>query len=223
MTNVNGKDFKYLGKPRRLVEGAEKVTGVAKYVGDINLPNMVYARPVLSPYAHANILSIDTSEAINMPGVVAVLTAEDLPTKDKVIASRNSAVLAKGKVHWRGQPVAVVVAESEMQAADAVDMIFVDYDPLPAVIDLAASMEEGSDLVWPNGLPKAEVDLSAAHSGVDQGESEEVQLPPNVFDSNTHERGDVAHHERVECVITQSRIQHAVEYLRLEGREPEHA
>ena len=54
-----------------------------------------------------------------------------------------------------------------MQAADAVDMIFVDYDPLPAVIDLAASMEEGSDLVWPNGLPKAEVDLSAAHSGVD--------------------------------------------------------
>ena len=191
MTNVNGKDFKYLGKPRRLVEGAEKVTGMAQYVGDLQLPGMVYARPVLSPYAHANILSIDTSDAAEMPGVIAVLTAEDLPTKDKVIASRNSAILAKGKVHWRGQPVAVIVALSEAEAADAVDYVYVDYDPLPPVIDLVAGMQEGSDLVWPDGLPKAEVDLSAAHSGVDQGESEAEVLPPNVFDSTTHERGDV--------------------------------
>ncbi|MCB0020745.1 MAG: hypothetical protein KDE09_23285, partial [Anaerolineales bacterium] len=148
MSNKNGKEFKYLGKPRRLVEGAEKVSGHAKYAADLTLPGMVYARPILSPYAHAEILSVDKSEAEGMPGVIAVLTAEDLPTRDKLIASRNSAILAKGKVHWRGQPVAVVVANSEAEAADAVDMVFIDYEPLPAAVDLAASITEGSPLVW---------------------------------------------------------------------------
>ena len=202
MSNENGKEFKYLGKPRRLVEGAEKVSGHARYTADLTLPGMVYARPILSPYAHAEILSVDKSEAEGMPGVIAVLTAEDLPTRDKLIASRNSAILAKGKVHWRGQPVAVVVAQTEAEAADAVDMVFVDYEPLPAAVDLAASITEGTPLVWPNGLPKPEVDLSAAHSGVDKGEGAEVKLPPNVFDSAVHERGDIeAGFAAADCIV----------------------
>ena len=74
---------------------------------------MLHARPVLSPYAHAKIVSIDTAAARQMPGVVAVLAAGDLPTKDRAINSRHSAVLARDKVYFRGQPVVVVVAESE--------------------------------------------------------------------------------------------------------------
>ena len=109
--------YKYVGKRRRLVEGFDKVTGMAEYVGDLVVPRMLYGRPILSPYAHANIVSVDKSAAEAMPGVVAVLTADDLPTKDYMITSRNSAVLAKGKVLFVGQPVVVVVAESESEAA----------------------------------------------------------------------------------------------------------
>src|SRR5689334_21816864 len=110
--------YQVLGKGRKAIDGMEKVTGRARYVADINLPGMLYARSVLSPYAHAKIVSIDASKAKEMPGIVAVLTAQDLPTRDRAINSRHSAVLAKDKVFFRGQPVVVVVGESESAAQD---------------------------------------------------------------------------------------------------------
>ena len=67
--------YRFLGKGHKLVEGLEKVTGRARYVADVRLPGMVYARPLLSPYAHAKIVSVDKSMAETMPGVVAVFTA----------------------------------------------------------------------------------------------------------------------------------------------------
>jgi CO/xanthine dehydrogenase Mo-binding subunit len=191
MTKTNDSTFKYLGKPHKLVEGEEKVTGHVRYTADLHLPGMVYGRLIFSPYAHANIISIDKAEAESMPGVVAVLRAADLPTRDKVIASRNSAILAKEKVVWQGQPVAIVVAESDAAAADAAELVFVDYEPLPAVVDLQAAMSEGSPLVWPNGLPSAEADLSAAHANVDKGEEVEERLPPNAFEKQHFKRGDI--------------------------------
>ncbi len=192
MTTSDKSMFKYLGKPRKLVEGDIKVTGHVKYAADLKLPNMLYMRPVLSQYAHAKILDIDKSAAEEMPGVVGVFTADDLPTKDKQITSRNSAILAKETVHWRGQPVAVVVAESELQATDAAEMVFVDYEPLTPVIDLMAAIEADAPLVWPHGLPSAENDLSSAHANVEKGESTGSTLPPNVYDSAHYGRGDCA-------------------------------
>ena len=158
--------YEYLGKGRKIIDGKEKVTGWVRYAADVNLPGMLYVRPVLSPYAHAKILSIDTSEAEQVPGVVAVLTAQDLPTKDKVIASRNSAVLAKGEVLFRGQPVVAVVAENETAAQDGADLVMIEYDPLTPVVDIAQAIKEGAPEVWPNGLPKDEVDLTAQHAAV---------------------------------------------------------
>jgi len=191
MSQSTKTEFKYLGKPRKLVEGAEKVTGHARYVADLKLPGMLHARPVLSPYAHARIQSIDKSMAEAVPGVVAVLTASDLPTRDKVIASRNSAILAKEKVLWRGQPVAVVVAETDNAAADAAELVLVDYQPLPAAVDVLKAMLPDAPIIWPTGLPSPDSDLSAAHANVEKAEGMEEKLPPNVFETSHQGRGDV--------------------------------
>lgn len=182
--------YKYLGKPRKLVEGLEKVTGHAHYSADLNLPGMLYARPILSPYAHGSIQSIDKSAAEAVPGVHAVLTAEDLVTKDALIASRNSAILAKERVLWRGQPVAVVIAESETIAQDAADLVVIDYEPLPAVIDIEEAIQPDAPTIWPHGLPEEESDLTAAH-GDTVAKEVTHDRPNNVHAVNHFERGNV--------------------------------
>src|SRR5687768_17494393 len=118
--------YEYLGKGRKIIDGKEKVTGRARFTADIVLPRMLYVRPVLSPYAHARIVSIDKSEAEKVPGVVAVLTAQDLPTRDKLIASRNTAILAKDEVLFRGQPVVAVVGETADAAQDGAELVTIE-------------------------------------------------------------------------------------------------
>jgi CO/xanthine dehydrogenase Mo-binding subunit len=196
--------YEYLGKGRKIIDGKEKVTGWVRYAADVNLPGMLYVRPVLSPYAHAKILSIDISEAEQVPGVVAVLTAQDLPTKDKVIASRNSAVLAKGEVLFRGQPVVAVVAENETAAQYGADLVMIEYEPLTPVVDIAQAIKEDAPEVWPNGLPKDEVDLTAQHAAVDKEVEEEQEAAPNnVHNENHFKRGDVEQGFREADVIVE--------------------
>ncbi len=191
MSQTNG-EYKYLGKPRPLVEGRQKVMGRAQYVSDIQLPRMLYARPLLSPYAHAKITEIDKSEAETIEGVVAVLTAEDLPTHDRVITSRTSSILAKGETLWVGQPVAVVVAESDAIATDALEMVFIDYDPLPAVVDMDEAIKPDSPQIWPHGLPKEEMDMASLHGEVVKGDEEdEKEKFNNVHAENHFSYGDL--------------------------------
>lgn len=185
-------EYQYLGKGRRLVEGLDKVTGRACYAGDVVLPGMLYARLVLSPYAHAKIVSIDKSAAAQMPGVVAVLTAADLPTRDRVIASRNSAVLAKERVLFRGQPVAVVIGETPAAAQDGTDAVAIDYEPLPVVADMLQAMAPDASLIWPDGLPRDEVDVTAAHGDVKTEAEPLARVPSNVHAEEHFKRGDVA-------------------------------
>lgn len=183
--------YEHLGKGRKLLEGQEKVTGQVRYAADVSLPNMLYARPVLSPYAHASIVSVDTSEAEQVPGVIVILTAQDLPTRDKIIASRNSAILAKERVLFRGQPVVVVVAETETAAQDAADLVYIDYEALTPVIDLAGAIADDAPTVWPDGLPKDEVDLTEQHAAVDKDSKQEMEKPNNVHNETHFARGDV--------------------------------
>ncbi len=185
-------DYKYIGKPRKLVEGLEKVTGVAQFGADLNLPNMVYAQLVLSPYAHAKILSVDIGGAQAMPGVLGVFRGEDVNPTGRPITSRVNATLARDKVIWRGQPVVAVVATSAQLAADAAEMVVVEYDPLPAIADLAAATHPDSPTVWENGLPKDEEDMADLHGGSADGDAEAVKLPNNVYADNHFSRGDVA-------------------------------
>ena len=125
-------------------DGPDKVTGRARYAGDQPALGLLYARLVTSPYAHARILGIDTAEALSLPGVVAVFTAETLGMAQANSASRAQSPLARQEVLWCGHPVAVVVGETEAAAEDGVNAVEVDYDPLPAAIEPEAAARPGA-------------------------------------------------------------------------------
>jgi CO/xanthine dehydrogenase Mo-binding subunit len=126
--------------PRR--DAWEKVTGRARYAVDAVLPNMAHAAVVRSERAHAYITGIDRAGAEAAPGVIAVVVAEDLGDLGRRFGHivPDHAILAEGKVRYYGEPVAVVVAETPHQAADAAALVWVGYDDLPALTDAAAAL-----------------------------------------------------------------------------------
>ena len=126
--------------PRR--DAWEKVTGRARYAVDMALPNMAHAAVVRSERAHAYITGIDRAEAEAAPGVIAVVTAEDLGGLGRRFGHivPDHAILAEGKVRYYGEPVAVVVADTPHQAADAAELVWVEYDDLPALTDAAGAL-----------------------------------------------------------------------------------
>lgn len=191
-SNNDKQAFKYIGKPRPLIDGLEKVTGRAKYTADIAIPGMLHLKLVLAQAANAALNEIDKEEAEQIPGVVAVLTAADLPTYNKLINSRNSAILAKDRTLWVGQPVAVIVAETAVAAADAAELLIVDYDPQPVVTSVLDAIKPEAPKVWPNGFPTAEEDMSTLHGNTELGEAASGQEALNNLQSkNNFERGDV--------------------------------
>ena len=125
-------------------DGPDKITGRARYAGDQVLPGMLYARLVLSPYAHARILNIDTSPALALPGVVAVFTAETLGMAQTDMLSRTQSPLALHEVVWCGHPVAIVVGETEACAEDGAAAVDIDYEPLSSIIDPDAALRVNS-------------------------------------------------------------------------------
>ncbi|HET8842729.1 MAG TPA: hypothetical protein VFN35_14800, partial [Ktedonobacteraceae bacterium] len=148
-------------------DGPDKVTGRARYAGDQPLPGMLYARLVLSPYAHARLLTIDTSAALSIPGVVAVFTAETLGIAQADPYSRSQSPLAQQEVLWCGHPVAVVVGQTEAIAEDGAAAVEVDYDLLPAVVDPEAAM-----------LPKSPLARTHHETSPASGESEHTASQP---------------------------------------------
>ncbi len=134
-----------IGCKRKRVEDVRFVQGRGNYVDDIKLPNMLYGDFVRSPYAHARVKGIDASKATALPGVVAVLTAEDLKGVNlawmPTLAGDVQMVLADGKVLFQNQEVAFVVADDRYVAADAVELVEVDYEPLPVLVDPLKAME----------------------------------------------------------------------------------
>jgi aerobic carbon-monoxide dehydrogenase large subunit len=132
-------------------EDPRLIMGRGTYVDDVQLPRMTYAAILRSPYAHARILRITVDKAKALPGVVAVLTGADLQGKnvpcgwtlpDMKVAPHPA--LAVGKVRYTGDAVAVVVAEERYLARDALDLIEVDYEPLPVVVDAEKAIEAGA-------------------------------------------------------------------------------
>lgn len=149
------------GSGIRRREDPRLITGTAAYTDDITLPNMVYAAMLRSPYGHAKITRIDTAAAAGAPGVLAVYTGADtagelqptpcawlLPDSDLKIASYPC--IATDTVRYTGDIVAVVVAESCYQAYDALDLIEVDYDPLPATVDPEKAAKDGAPQLHPD-------------------------------------------------------------------------
>ncbi len=131
--------LKGLGTSRKRVEDARFTQGKGNYVDDIKMPGMLFGDFVRSQHAHARVKSIDTSAALALPGVIAVLTAKDLEPLSlhwmPTLAGDKQMVLADGKVLFQGQEVAFVVAEDRYIAADAVDLVKVEYEELPVLVD----------------------------------------------------------------------------------------
>ncbi len=127
------------------------IRGQGTYLDDIRLPGMVYGQVLRSPYAHARIVSIDTSRALAHPGVAAVVTAKDLETLGlawmPTISYDTQAVLAGDKVRFQGQEVAFVIATDEYTANDALALIDVEYDPLPPVVNARKALDDDAPLI----------------------------------------------------------------------------
>lgn len=138
--------YKYVGKEVPRLDSFEKVTGMVKFVADMELPGMLHAKFLRSPHAHARILKIDTKKADAHNGVVATITGQAFPYRMGLYV-RDKMVLAKDKVRWAGEPIAAVAAETEEEAEEAIDLIAVEYEPLPAVFDVNEALKPNSPLV----------------------------------------------------------------------------
>lgn len=173
-----------------MLEGGDRVRGQARYTSDITLPGMLHARPVLSDYAHATIIGVDKEAALAVPGVVAVLTADDLAVTFAPV-TRAHMLLARRRVIFYGQPVAVVVAKTDAAAEDGAHAVKIDYDPLPASIDVEAAIAPDAPLVWPDGVPKTINPDDAAHGAVTTQVKQEENSHTNLAGEVNFIRGDV--------------------------------
>ncbi len=173
----------WFGRPLPTKESLRFVAGKGQYLDDLRLPGTVHLGILHSPYAHARIRSIDVSRAVGAPGVVAVFTGEDLrrmtepflqlaPPPAHQVLDRP---LAVEKVRFVGEPVAAVVAEDRYLAADAVDLIDVEYEPLPAVVDPTAALaadaprlheQVGTNEVWHGVYEYGDVDRAFREADV---------------------------------------------------------
>ncbi len=141
------EELRVVGQAVPQVDAREKVTGAAEFVSDIKLPGMLYGRVLRSPYAHARLLNIDPSRAKRLRGVRAVVTAQDTPLAPFGPRSDDWTIMAVDKVRFIGDEVAGVAAIDEDTAEEALSLIKVDYEPLPAVYDPLEAMEPGAPLI----------------------------------------------------------------------------
>jgi 2-furoyl-CoA dehydrogenase large subunit len=148
-------NFRYIGAKRRAKEHPRFVTGRGRYVADIALPGMKHVALVASPHASARIVSIDTTAAKTMPGVLYVLTGEEFCANTDSLAIGVDApkvtrwALARGVVRYAGEWVAAVVADSRALAEDAAERVEVEYETLPHVVDPVQALQAGAPLVHP--------------------------------------------------------------------------
>ncbi|MGJ8533609.1 MAG: aerobic carbon-monoxide dehydrogenase large subunit [Alphaproteobacteria bacterium] len=193
-------NLKGLGCSRKRVEDARFTQGKGNYVDDIKLPGMLHGDFVRSPYAHARVVSVNKDAAMALPGVLAVLTAEDLAPLGlhwmPTLAGDKQMVLADGKVLFQGQEVAFVVAEDRYIAADAVELIEVEYEELPVLTD-------------PFEALKSDVVLREDLAGQTEGAHGPRKHHNHIF---TWEQGDEAATNQVmdnaEVVVTESMYYH---------------
>lgn len=148
-----------IGEAIKRIEDPRLLVGKGQYVADVRVPGMLEACVVRSPYAHAKILGVDSSAASAIKGVVAVVTASDLPSDLQPIPMRLTPApelahtlqmpLASSVVRYAGEPVAVIIADSRYIAEDAAEQVLVAYEMLPAVTDIRAAMRADAPLLYP--------------------------------------------------------------------------
>ncbi|HVA37125.1 MAG TPA: xanthine dehydrogenase family protein molybdopterin-binding subunit [Candidatus Dormibacteraeota bacterium] len=170
----------WIGRSQRRVEGGDKVRGLTRFVGDLHLPGMLSARLVLSPYPHARIERIDASAARLLPGVVAVLTDEEMGVRR---------LLARGEVNYVGEPVAMVLAVDDATALDAAELVDVTYRELAAVVDPLAALEPTAPTVLDPSAHESED--AGAHGAAVGTEDDSEPRPANMHQRMRFRRGSI--------------------------------
>ena len=150
--------MRFVGAKVPRVEDPRLLTGRGRYVDDVQLPRMVHAAFVRSPIAHGRIVGIRTDDALRSPGVIDILTGDDILALSRPIAVPMASelqlnvsafhALATDKVRMVGDLVAVVIANNRYEAEDAVDLVQVDYDPLPVVVNMSDALNPASPALF---------------------------------------------------------------------------
>jgi CO/xanthine dehydrogenase Mo-binding subunit len=184
------QEYRAVGKPVTRIDGVGKVTGRTVYADDMKLPRMLHARVLGSAYAHARIKAIDTARARGHPGVAVVVTAKDLPQYRKNPSERRGIIFAENEALFYGQPITAVLAEDPHVAEEALALIEVEYEELPAVVDPVDAMREDSPLAR---SPIGEVDRSEekGHITTDVEQTSAAGKPSNIASQMSFKRGDV--------------------------------
>src|SRR6266700_5622446 len=198
MTQIIDRKTEYAtaGRRTRRQDGYDKLVGRTRYAGDLAFVGLLHARLVLSPYAHARIVNIDTSAALEVPGVKAVYTGQTLGMSNPEANSRGQSPLASKEALWCGHPVAIVLAETAAAAEDGVAAVDVEYEPLPVVLDPVAAMHPEADLTRTRSKDEAsEIAGGDAHTAAGGGgsgvEEEQELLSPNVSNKAHLTLGDI--------------------------------
>lgn len=201
------------------IEGPAKVTGEAKYTADVLLPGMIWGKVLRSPLPHAKIVSIDTQEAEQMPGILAVLTAKDLPDLLTGRLVYDMPVLAIDRVRFIGEKVAVVAAEDPDMAEDALASIDVEYEEMPAVFDAHEAMKSEAPLLHPDYRSYAHApqkffsDIPNVHSHVtwklgdiDKGFALAKRVFEHTFNTPAVHQGYIEPHASVVAIDPDGRV-----------------
>ena len=209
---------KYVGARTKRKEDPRLIRGMSTYVDDVKLHGMLHVAIVRSPHAHAQLKGIDAAAALKLPGVVAVFTAQDV--QDKVGSVPCAAqipdlkipkhpVLAIGKVRYVGESVAAVVAQDRYIAADAANLIEVDYEPLPAVVDPLEALEPGSTIIheeWKDNVAfrteSAAGDMEKAFKSAEVPIIKQRMLNQRLIPVAMETRGVVAQYQRGDNFLT---------------------
>src|SRR6266480_3929308 len=196
MTQIIDRKSEYTtaGKRTRRQDGYDKLVGRTRYAGDLAFAGLLHARLVLSPYAHARIVNIDTSAALEVPGVKAVYTSQTLGVSNPEANSRGQSPLASKEVFWCGHPVAIVLAETEAAAEDGIAAVDVDYELLPVVMDPVAGMQPGAPATrLQENDTTSEIAGGGAHAAVSEDEvvDTDEDLSQNVSDKAHYREGDM--------------------------------
>ncbi|MBI2987773.1 MAG: xanthine dehydrogenase family protein molybdopterin-binding subunit [Deltaproteobacteria bacterium] len=171
-------DYYAVGKSVSRVDATAKVTGEAVYTADVMLPGMLYGMAKRSPYAHARIVRIDSRKAEALPGVRAVITAENVPGVLLGLKLQDVPILARNEARFAGEKVAAVAAVDEETAREAINLIEVEYEELPAITDVEEAMKDGAPLVHDNLHTYAGLPAPVKHT--------------NIFFHETFSKGDTA-------------------------------
>ena len=183
--------YSAVGQRTRRLDSPPKLTGAELFTADVPVANLLHARIVGSTYAHASIRGVDATAALAVPGVVAVLTNDDLPIKRDDHGELTAKLLAGDEALYVGHPIALVLATSDVAAQDGADLVEIDYEPLDVVFDIMEAIKPDSPLVTTAKTGAFAEEAAMHNADAASAEDDQQDLPPNVSSAVNFERGDV--------------------------------